>query len=262
MKKYVSALIFTMVLCQSAWAQTLGEALKAVTDEAHKIVASQPEPQTWGSQQASDDLNRLAAQAQRLEAALTTADADDTEKLQQDFLAAAHRLNTSKVMLGAQQQAAVEELVQKSESVDKTLSALRMRFGSKASSVNGSLADFPLASDEELVYRNVQDLLIDVRTARELSSTLQYGIVQQFRFTLTGGGPNNLDGLQVRRLQLAAIALERDLTHVDDVRSTIPAWDKFYREYNRLGYTGTGSNVRQFDRVVSRLHSFYSQLEK
>lgn len=261
MKKHLSILILAFSLWQGGAAQTLGETLQDVSDGAQHLASTQQTGQTWGIKTAVDDLLHLAAEASRLQAALSTPDAREVEELERSFTSAAYKLKTSKVMLPDNYQPAADQLIGQAELVARRLSQLRLRFGSRASSVSGSLVDSSLALDENLGYTNINDLLIDVRTARELVSTLRTGTVPQFNLTLSGGAPNNLDGLQVRRLQLAAWDLERQLSgDIGDIRDTVETWEKFEREYRRLAYPGAGSNIRQLERVMERLRVFYSEL--
>lgn len=260
MKLRIVTLAIALLLCRGASAQTLGDTVQDISSQARNLAASQPSEQTWGLKTAVEDLLLLADQATRLEAALSTSDAREVEEIERDFTSAAYRLKTSKVMLPEASQPQADRLIEQTDAVAKRLSQLRLRFGGRAASVDGTLAGASPALDEHLLYSNINDLLIDVRAARELVSTLRTGTVPEFRLTLSGGAPNNLDGLQVRRLQLAAWDLERELSgNVDDVRDTVNTWEKFDREYRRLAYPGSGSNIRQLERVMERLRAFYSE---
>lgn len=261
MKKYLFTLLLFLTFWQGGAAQTLGETLQSISDRSQGLAASQQSVDTWGTRTATEDLKELASQASRLLAALSLNDARDVEELESVLRASARRVRTSKVMLPDSVQSEAEEVIGLAEQVGERLTQLRLRFVGKAAGVNGSLADTSLVPDEDWSYAGLQELLIDVRSARELVGTLGTGTVQQFSLTLTGAGPNNLDGLQVRRLYLTAWELERQLSgRVDDVRESLGAWKKFQREYKRLAYPGTGSNVRQLERVMARLTAFYAEL--
>jgi hypothetical protein len=200
------------------------------------------------------------AQTERLSAALAGDDAFRVDDLQDGFTVAVRRVETSSVMLPQTDQDAITPVLQLAREINERLTELRLRFGGQAGTVAGSLAQVSLhASDGELDgYTNIEELLIDVRTARELVATLRAG-----QFPPLGVGfnsPNNLDPLQVRRLHQRAWELERSLsTQIVDVSQTLPEWEAFIQEYSRLDYMGTGSNVRQLERVVARLEDFYSR---
>ena len=264
MKKFAASLVICFALGLSAGAQTLGESLDDVSQTAQSIAARQ-QGDSWGVRSAVDDLQRLAAQSARLSASLSTDDARQVVQLQRELGTAIRRVETTRSMLPQGEQSAIEQMLQEAEAVDSRLTGLRLRFGSLAASVPGHLADYPLQESDsgELGYRNVADLLIDVRCARRLVPTLNNGRRSQWGWGYGfNGGPNNLDALQVRRLELAARNLERELsTQMGDVRESVPAWERMRREYDRLGYPGAGSNVRQLDRVMNRLDEFYSKLD-
>jgi hypothetical protein len=247
---------FTLTFAQ---AQTLGSALSTVEENAQQVLSRQT-GETWGQQTAADDLNRLLAQTQRMSQALNSDDAKKVESLQRGLTSAARRVGTSSVLLSDPDQQQIEQMLQTVDEIDQRLTELRLRFGSQASIVSGSLNDAALHPDESLdgVYTNLEALLIDVRDARRMASTLgnnrfpQYGIYS--------GGLHNLDPLRLDRFVQAGWALERQLSsHVGDVSESTAAWDKFENEYHRLGYMGTGTNVRRLERVMDRLSAFYRE---
>jgi hypothetical protein len=257
-------LLVLCTVCSTSWAfaQTLGSTLDSIRSDAQSVASRHLNAPTWGVQTAADDLNRFVAECGRLSAGLASDDARDVEALQRGFKSAARRVETSSVMLPDADQAELDQILDQVALVDQRLTELRLRFGSQANMVYGALDNVSLVTSDDPIgqYANIKELLIDVRCARSLASSLRVG-----RYPLYGFGfnePNNLDSLQVRRVVQAAWALERDLSvQIDDVSQSVPAWDRFYREYNRLGYPGTGSNVRQLERVVSRLERFYSAEE-
>lgn len=254
-------LTFLLAVCLGpAGAQTLGQALSEIETTVQAIIARYPSPSTWGEQTSVDDLKRFLAQTQRLGAGLGSDDADSVEELQRGFSSAGRRAQTSVTMLSPQDQESLAGVSPLVDQVDNRLTDLRLRFGSKATLVGGTLADMPLTPDQDFdsTYANVNELLIDVRDARRLASTLG-----NIRFPQQGfgfGQPNNLDGLQLQRLLQAGWELERQLSvQIPDVSVTLPAWQRFEREYNRIGYPGTNTNIRQLDRVMRRLGAFYDQ---
>lgn len=249
--------ILALLVWSSAGAETIDQALQTVESRAQAVVSRQ-NGETWGVRTATDDLNRLVAQSQRLSASLSSDDARDVQALEQGLRSATRRLRTSGVMLESRDQAEVEEIVAIADQVAGRLADLRLRFGSQANTVAGNLSSVPMEpSSTELGYENIQALLIDVRWAREAAQSLQPA-----RFPYPGflgfGQPNNLDPLQVRRVVQAAWALERQLSvRLDDVSQSYPEWERLSREYNRLGYMGTGRSARQLERVMNRLGDFY-----
>jgi hypothetical protein len=262
MKRFLLIALCGLLTLTFAQAQTLGASLQSVESQAQGLVSRYSAADTWGQQTAVDDLKRFLAQVQRLSAALSGDDATSVEQLQRGFSSAARRMETSSVMLPSAEEQTVTAMVAEANQIDQRLTELRLRFGSKASLVSGSLAEVPLHPGEEIdgVYTNLQHLLIDVRDAVRLASTLGND-----RFPGNGigfGTPNNLEPLQVRRFVLAGWELERQLSvQIEDVSETYPAWELFEREYNRLGHPGSSANIRQLERVMERLGSFYNTLD-
>lgn len=252
--------VFTFSVVQ---AQTLGDSLESVESRTQEMVARYSSANTWGEQTALDDLKRFLAETQALSAALSGDNAANVEQLQRGFTSAIRRVETSSVMLPSSEGPGVESIVAEASLIAERLTDLRLRFGSKASLVNGPLTEVSLQPDESLedTYLNLQHLLIDVRDAVRLASTLGND-----RFPGNGGigfgTPNNLEPLQVRRFVLAGWELERQLSsQVGDVSETYPAWERFEQEYNRLGHPGSGANIRQLERVMARLGTFYNKVD-
>lgn len=259
MKKICAFLLFIGWTLTSASAETIGEVLKSVEAETQAVLSRQT-GESWGVQTAADDLQRLLAQSQRLSAAMSSNDAVEVEPLQRGLASAARRAETSSVMLSDSDQQQVAGIAEKVGRVDERLTELRLRFGSKASLVPGALNDVGMEGETDGIYTNIPDLLIDVRDAVRLASTLRSSN-PPFNFGFNNTTPNNLDALQVRRVVLAGWELERQLSgNVADISQTVPAWERFEREYNRLGYPGSGFNIRQLERVMERLSAFYSGL--
>jgi len=249
-----------MLLATISWAgaQTLGSALESIESRTRDVAARYQSGSTWGVQTAADDLNRLVAESARLSAALAGDDARGVEQLQRGFSTAARRVDTSRVLLPEAEQTEIQQVLGEVALVDERLTQLRLRFGSQANIVPGALAEMPLApANVDGDYSNIHELLIDVRSARYLASTL--GNRRFPAYGLLGGTLSNLDPLHVRRVVHAGWALERELSvQLDDVSQSLPEWTTFKREYDRLMYLGTGSNVRQLERVMDRLNCFYS----
>ena len=261
MNKLSSIILWLALTLTATQAQTLGSALEAVEQDVQTVI-SQQTGDSWGAQTAADDLNRLLAQAQRLSEALDLEDARKVEELQRGLTSAAQRVETSSVLLSEPAQQKVKELLATVGQIDERLTELRLRFGGQANLVPGRLSEVSLSADPPLdgVYSNLADLLIDVRDARRLAGTL--GNVRYPAYGFNQGGLYNIDPLQLDRVVQAGWALERQLSgSVGDVSDSLPAWNRFEREYNRLGYMGTGSNVRQLERVMDRLANFYDSQE-
>lgn len=259
MKKLIMVALYlglTLTFCQ---AQTLGTALHSVEEDARQVLSRQTDS-TWGQRTASDDLNRLIVQAQRMFEAMSSDDAQDVESLQRGLSSAARRVETSSVLLSEPDQQQIDQLLETVAQIDRRLTELRLRFGSQASLVPGSLNDVALDPVDPIdqTYPNIEALLIDVRDARRLAATLGN---QRFPgYGLNLGTFNNLDPLRLERFVRAGWALERQLSgKVSDISESYAAWDRFATEYNRLGYMGTGANVRQLERVMARLNTFYSE---
>lgn len=259
-KSLLGLLLFAMT--SPLLAQTLGETTLEVRDRSGALLSSQSAPGagSWGQQQAADDLRLLNQSAASLLEALDGNDANAIKPIQTELSSAARRLQTSSSLLpeGGTEKAQVAELLADVDAIDQRLTDLRLRFDQKATITPGPLADEPLSKDDPAfdLYLNPQALLIDIRDARNLVSRLQTG-----RFPSYGIGfnqPNNVDELQVRRLVLAAWALEnRLLGDYGDITEALPEWHKFRREYDRLGYPGSNEVVRQLERVVTRLTAFF-----
>jgi hypothetical protein len=247
---------FTLTFAQ---AQTLGSALNSVEQDAQQILSRQTE-ETWGQKTAADDLNRLITQAQRMSEAMTSDDTNSVETLQRGLSSAAQRVRTSSVLLSDSDQQQIEKMLQTVEQIDGRLTQLRLRFGSQAALVPGSLNEVALNPVDPIdgTYLNLEALLIDVRDARRLAARLGN---QRFPgYGLNLGGFNNLDPLRLERFVRAGWELERTLEgKLGDVSESYAAWDKFETEYNRLGYMGVGNNVRQLERVMDRLSTFYRE---
>ena len=259
----VTSLCWLFVCSAHLQAQTLGDSLESVEQRTQELVSRYSSAHSWGEQTALDDLKRFLAETQRLSAALSGEDAAQVEPLQRGFSSAMRRVKTSSVMLPSSERTVVESMVAEASQIDQRLTELRLRFGSKASLVNGPLTGVSLQADESLesTYLNLQHLLIDVRDAVRLASTLGND-----RFPNNGGIgfgiPNNLEPLQVRRFVLAGWELERQLSvQISDVSQTYPAWERFEQEYNRLGHPGSGANIRQLERVMARLATFYNKAD-
>ena len=258
MKRFLKVLLFALLVSAPSSAETLGEALQSV-ERGSEAVASRQQADTWGVQTAVDDLRRLVAQSQRLSAALSSPDARDVKELEDGLVSAVRGVRTSMVMLSEADQAELGPVLDKADLVNQRLTDMRLRFGGKANTISGDLSGLSLEpSESELPYSNIQELLIDVRWTRDLVSALMPA-----RFPQPGGigfnQHNNLDPLQVRRVELAIWNLERTLsTNLDDVRQSVPAWERFKREYDRLNYMGAGRQVRMLEQRVERLERFYS----
>lgn len=258
--RHLALILMSVVFClTTSQAETLGEALQRVESQTEAILARHPSPETWGESQAVDDLNRFLLQAKRLSAGLSGQDAHSVESLQKGLRSTAGRVKTSRVLLSDSESKDIDAILELAGQVSERLSDMRLRFGGLASSVDSNLASLPL-DDAGLStsYTNLNELLVDVRWARQLSLSLQPATFPQQGFNF--GYPNNLDPLQVRRVQRAAWALERALSgRVDDVSQSKSVFERFRREFDRLGYAGTGTSYRQLTRIVARLDQFYYQ---
>lgn len=260
MKKLL--LLGWLLLSQTVWSQTLGETVQRIHDQSAAMQSrAAAETDTWGEKTASEDLQQLRQSATSLLQGLEGDDARDVISTQSLLRTAASRVRASSGLLpqGDSERAAVEELLGLSKAVDERLNGLRGRFAEKASRVPGRLADQPLQAAEPSpfeLYENPRQLLIDVRDARQLASSLQSG-----RFPPFGYGPsepNNLDSVQVQRLVRAGWALQRGAEgNFEDVSQLYPLWERFRAEYDRLGYPGSNHVTRQLEKVVQRLDAFF-----
>ena len=259
----MSLLLF---LTAAAWGQTLGSTLESVGTETGTIVSRYQNASSWGEKTAVEDLKRLVTVSHQLTAAFSGQDARQVENLQRDLMTAARRVGTSSVLLPDSEQPKIQEIVNSVGDVDERLTELRLRFGSKANLVPGSLADVSLESAGDGMYTNIQDLLIDVRYARELVQSLRVSRTSPFGYGYGFGtgpnGPNAIDSLQLRRAVQASWEFQRTLQgQVADVSESYQAWRKFEREYNRLGYIGSGRVVTRLERVMGRLGHFYDKYD-
>ena len=259
MKKLMMVALLLGLTLTFAQAQTLGSAVTSVEEDAQQVLSRQTEA-TWGQKTAADDLNLLITRAQAISEAMNSDDANSVESLQRDFSSAAQRVKTSSVLLSDSDQQQIEKMLQTVDQIDARLTELRLRFGSQASLVPGSLNEVALTPVDPIdgTYLNLEALLIDVRAARMLAARLGN---QRFPgYGLNLGGFNNLDPLRLERFVRAGWELERQLSgKVGDVSESYAAWDKFETEYSRLGYMGFGTNVRQLERVMDRLSAFYRE---
>ena len=266
MKNFFLRISILLFLATAAWGQTLGSTLESVGTEAGSIASRYQSGSSWGERTAVEDLKRLVRVSHQLAAAFSGQDARQVETLQRELMTAARRVGTSSVLLPESEQPKIQQLVENVEEVDERLTELRLRFGSKANLVPGSLADVSLESSGEGTYTNIQDLLIDVRAARELVQSLRVSRTSPFGYGYGFGtgpnGPNAIDPLQLRRTVQASWEFQRTLQgQVADVSESYQAWRKFEREYNRLGYVGSGRVVTRLERVMGRLGHFYDRYE-
>ncbi len=259
-KSLLGMLLFAMT--SPLLAQTLGTTALEVRDSSAAMLSTRAgsASASWGEQQALDDLRQLHQSSAALLEALSGNDASAVKPLQTELSSSARRLQASHSLLpdAGKDTAAVDELLADVAALDQRLTDLRLRFDQKAAMTPGPLADEPLADDDPAfdLYTNPQALLIDIRDLRRLVSRLQAG--RNPAFGIGFNQPNNIDELQVRRLVLAAWDLEnRLLRDYSDITETLPEWQKFRREYDRMGYPGTNEVVRQLERVVQRLTAFY-----
>ena len=258
------ALLLTWILLLgAAHAQTLGQAVQKIHDDCTQILerGRQTPTLSWGEQTALDDLAALQNSAQAL---LDELDGDDARLLtavQRDLSSSSSRARASYTLLPetARDTARLEEILQLSQAVDARISELRLRFAQKASRVSPDLASQALTAEQRplSIYENPKKLLIDVRDARQLASSLQTGRFPPLGFGLAQ--PNNLDSVQVQRFMQAGWALQRGLEgDFEDISEITPLWEKFQFEYNRLGYAGSNNVTHQLERVMARLGEFFA----
>jgi hypothetical protein len=263
MKRLLVTLILAL-LPTALSAQTLGQATMEVRDRTEALISQRlPQVDSWGEQTALDDLRLVHQSSAALYEALAGTDATAVKTYQQNLATAARRLKTSHSLLpdAAADAATVAELDSQVAAIDARLTELRLRFGQKATLTPGPLAGESLSPSDPAfdLYINPQALLIDVRDARRLASSLQVGHYPGYGFGF--GQPNNLDSLQVRRLVLKAWALENALQgQYSDISEVMDEWVDFRREYDRLGYPGSNQVVRQLDRVMDRLSAFFGDV--
>lgn len=255
------AIFLLALLPVAVSAQTLGEATQEVRDRAQALIsARQAQATSWGQQTALDDLRLVHDSSVALLEALSGTDAAVVKTFQLNLASAGRRLKASQSLLpdAAADADTVAQLESEIDAIDARLTELRLRFDQKATLTPGPLAAESLSAADPTfeIYTNPQALMIDVRDARRLASSLQGG-----RYPVWGvgfGQPNNLDSLQVRRLVLAAWNLENALqARYTDISEVSDEWVAFRREYDRLGYPGSSQVVRQLERVVNRLTLFF-----
>ena len=261
MNKLAAIALYSILTFATAQAQTIGSALISVEQGSREIVSRQA-GESWGVQTASEDLSLLQSQARRLSQSLETGDASKVEGVQRDFTSAAQRVETSRVLLTEEDQRRIEEILTTVDQIDQRLTGLRLRFGGQASLVPGSLGEVTLSADSPLDrdYANIEDLLIDVRDARRLADSL--GRVRFPPYGLSRGGLYFIDPQQLDRFVRAGWALERQLSgSSEDISTSLSAWSRFEREYQRLDFLGSDSNGRRLERVMERLGAFYASRE-
>ena len=252
-------LLLWLLFAGALHAQTLGDTVQQIRDQSQAVLSRNSAESTWGEQTVAADLQTLQQSAAGLLQYLEGNDAKDVLPAQRDLSLAASRVRVSSSLLPETEKPLIEELLELTQAVDARLTQLRSRFAQKASRVPGRLADQPLRADEPAfeLYENPRALLIDVRDARQLASSLQVGRNPRWGFELNQ--PNNLDALQVQRLIQAAWALQRGLEgNFSDLSDVAPLWEKFQQEYDRLGYPGSNSVTRQLERVMQRLGDFFA----
>ncbi len=250
-----------LLLSTGLLAQTLGQTVQRIHDESATIITQrETQADTWGEKTALEDLQALRHSAAALQQSLEGDDAKALITVQRDLASAASRVRASRILLPAapSDAATLEEVLKLSQAVDQRLSQLRLRFAQKASRVPGTLSAQSLRSGDEhlAIYENPKALLIDVRDARQLASSLQTGRFPPLGFGLAQ--PNNLDPIQVQRFIQAGWALQRSLEgNFQDISQVHPLWEKFRFEYDRLGYAGSSNVTRQLERVMQRLGTFF-----
>lgn len=255
----IKLLLGWLLLSISLPAQTLGETVQRIHDESANIIAQrETQADSWGEKTALEDLQTLKQSAQALQQSLEGHDAKAVLPLQRELTSAASRVRASSPLLpeAPSDAARLEEVLTLSQAVDQRLSHLRLRFAQKASRVPGKLADQPLRAEDLALYENPKTLLIDVRDACQLATSLQTGRFPPLGFGLAQ--PNNLDPVQVQRFIQAGWALQRSLEgNFQDISQIYPLWEKFRFEYDRLGYAGSSNVTRQLERVMRRLGTFF-----
>jgi hypothetical protein len=260
MKRLIVTLLIAC-LPAAASAETLGQATQEVRDRAEALIGQRlPEADSWGEQTAIEDLRLVHQNAAALLEALSGTDAMAVRTFQQELSSSGRRLKASAPLLPAApaDAATVEELETRIAAIDARLTELRLRFDQKATLTPGPLAGENLSADDPTfeIYSNPQTLLIDVRDARRLVSSLEVAHFPGYGFGF--GQPNNLDSVQVRRMILAAWDLERSLeSQFGDISEVLDEWVTFRREYDRMGYPGSNQVVRQLERVMDRLTLFF-----
>ena len=261
MNKFAAFALYLSLTLVVAQAETIGSALTSVERDSREVVSTLV-ADSWGSQTASEDLSLLLTQVQRLSQALTLDDARKVEEVQRNLTSAAQRVETSSVLLDQTNQLRVQEILATVDQVALRLTELRLRFGGQASLVPGSLGEVPLSADSPLDrdYANIEDLLIDVRDARRLADSL--GNVRYPPYGLNQGSLYFIDPQQLDRFVRAGWALERQLAgSTEDISTSLSAWSRFEREYERLGFLASGSNGKRLERVMERLGAFYDSEE-
>ncbi len=262
MRRALTAFLITFLTTGLAWGQTLGQATEQSLEQTESLISSLQEPNsTWGEETALDDMNQLKRALVAMQAALEEeSDAAQLDIQVSDLKAASRRAETSSVLLpSTQAKNDLEAILAEIRDLCERLDSIRGRFGTKASRFETPLAEVELqVSLEGLdLYRNQEALLIDIRDLRRLVSSLQVGGFPQQGIGF--GQPNNLEGLQVRRLVLATWELERNLSgQLEDITEVMRSWHKTDQEYRRLGYPGNSEVVRQMERVMSRLETFFA----
>lgn len=253
--KYLTTL-FILCLCTAcAWSETLGQALDQMSVRVAEL-QTQSQGDSWGHQTLSADLGTLQAQIEEMSRSLQGSDAEQVVSAQRQFETALRQVKTSNSMVGLE----IEPLLRQGDHVSQRLQELRLRFGGRATQVNPNLAQVPLEESAELHYRNPAHLLIDVRNVRDASARLgNNGYFRRgYYFNY---GLRNLDVLQLRDLQLAAVNLERRLSvNYGDVQESLPAWQRLRKAYRRLGYVQSSPALRQLERSMDRLEQFYSSM--
>lgn len=251
-------LLLWLLFAGALQAQTLGDTVQQIRDQSQAVLSRNSSENTWGEQTAAADLKTLEHSASSLLQELEGDDAKNVLPAQRDLFLAASRVRVSASLLPEAEKPPIEELLRHCQAVDQRLTQLRSRFAQKASRVQGPLADQPLEAKDHAfeLYENPRALLIDVRDARQLASSLQTGRNPRWGFELNQ--PNNLDPLRVQRMIQAGWALQRGLEgNFTDIQEIYPLWEKFRFEYDRLGYPGSNHVTRQLERVMQRLGDFF-----
>lgn len=248
--------LFLICLCSTtAWSVTLGETVTEMSRSVANLRA-QTRGDTWGQRTLLADLDQLAQELKGLDQVLQSSNATELAAQQQRLESALRQVKTSNSMVGL----GLDDVLAQGQAVTQRLRDLRLRFAGRAPTVWGSLSEEPLEEPAELSYRNPAHLLIEARcvhdTSRQLNNNTYFGRGYFFL-----GGPQNVDSLQLRELVLAAANLERRLSvRYDDVRQTMPAWERLRVAYRRLGYIRPSSATRQLERSMSRLEQFYASM--
>lgn len=258
-----------VLLTGAASAMTVQETTDTIRGKLDLVIAEIGQgDETWGEQQALEDLRGLSAAAAALEAYLDEGDPTRLEGLSGEVARLANRARTSSVMLSLSPEGArtLDEALALSFELDGRLRELRNRFDGRLQPGGETLSHTPLEGQVgPAVYQSPEELLREARSVRMLAQELRtswpgWG----WGYNANWFGRGYTDPLDVREVLDAAYRFESTVqAPYSDVTQTHPAYERLRRAFYRAGLDFSMNDqpaARQLRRAMDRLEAFYGSL--